>query len=99
MQKFEAPIPPRFAVRAALALRSKLLKLADRVVPPQARIIELAYGYQSTMLLRVAASLKVADLLATGPKTADELARRGGVDADALHRTLRALATYGVFEL
>ena len=97
---FQPPTPPRLAVRAALAVRSALQKIADRIVPPYARTIELAYGYQATMLLHAAARFRLADLLDTGPKTAAELAKQiGTVDADALHRTMRALVTHGVFEL
>lgn len=96
---FVPPIPPRFAVRAALAVRAKLLRLADRIIPPYARAIELAYGYQTTLLLRAACRFRIADILASGPATAGELARRLNVDADALHRTLRALVSFGVFEL
>jgi hypothetical protein len=36
-------------------------------------------------------------MLAAGPRSVAELARRAGVDADALHRILRALASDGVF--
>ncbi len=36
-------------------------------------------------------------MLADGPLTAGELAPRAGVDAGALHRLLRSLASYGVF--
>jgi hypothetical protein len=39
----------------------------------------------------------VADALAAGPRPVDELADEAGVDADALYRFLRALATEGVF--
>lgn len=96
---YRAPVPPRIAVRVAIALRTALLRAADKIVPPQLRILELAYGYQSTMLLRVAARLQLADTLRGGPMTAKELAHRLAVDADALHRTMRALVSLGVFAL
>lgn len=96
---FVPPIPPRFAVRAALAVRAKLLRLADRIIPPYARAIELAFGYETTLFLRAVCRFRIADILASGPATAAELARRLNVDADALHRTLRALVAHGVFEL
>src|SRR5205814_10224845 len=40
-----------------------------------------------------AAELGIADLLASGPKRADELARATGCHAASLHRLLRALAS------
>jgi hypothetical protein len=43
--------------------------------------------------------LRVADHLADGSKTADQLARQIGADADALHRALRAAAVVGIVRL
>jgi O-methyltransferase domain/Dimerisation domain len=57
----------------------------------------LAGGLWRTQLLSVAARLELADRLAAGPRTAAELARDTGADADALFRVLRALASLGVF--
>jgi hypothetical protein len=86
-------------VHAVLALRRALLRLADAVVPAQLALFEKAWGVGATGLLHVAARLGVADALAAGPRRAEELAAELGVDADALHRTLRALAGGGVFAL
>jgi hypothetical protein len=47
--------------------------------------------------VHVAAELGVADALADGPLSADELGHRVGADPDALERLLRALITRGVF--
>lgn len=44
-----------------------------------------------------AVKLGVPDLLADGPRTAEELATRSGAHPRALHRLLRALAAAGVF--
>jgi hypothetical protein len=49
------------------------------------------------MALATAAKLRVADDLHAGPQTAAELAARKRVEADALNRVLRALASVGVF--
>ncbi len=40
----------------------------------------------------------MADRLARGPRSAEELARETGANADALYRVLRALASLGLFE-
>jgi hypothetical protein len=49
------------------------------------------------MAVRVAATLRLADLIADGVDQVDDLARRTGTDADALGRVLRQLACHGVF--
>ena len=91
--------PARLAFRAALALRRRLLALADAAVPPQLVLFEQGMGLARTQLLHVAARLGIADHLEAGPLTADTLARETGADPDALFRALRALAAGGVFTL
>jgi hypothetical protein len=49
-------------------------------------------GYLTTQLLYVAAKLGVADALADGPRTAEEIADAVGADAPLLRRVLRGLA-------
>jgi O-methyltransferase domain len=51
-----------------------------------------------TRALGLAADLRVAQALSGGPRSSAELARERGVDPDALHRVLRALASDGIFE-
>jgi SAM-dependent methyltransferase len=67
-------------------------------VPPQLALLRLLTGFHVTQLLSLAARLNIADALANGPQTADELARATGAQPDALYRALRALANVGVFE-
>lgn len=45
----------------------------------------------------VVAELGIADILADGPKSVDELARESDTHASYLYRTLRALASVGIF--
>jgi hypothetical protein len=54
-------------------------------------------GYRDTQMLVVAARFGIADHLAAGPRSAEELARAAGVHAGALRRVLRALSGRGVF--
>lgn len=49
------------------------------------------------MALRVAATLRIADLVGDGAVDVTELAERSGTDADALARMLRHLVAHGVF--
>lgn len=65
---------------------------------PDARLARLTDGYVVTQLLWVAAELRIADALAGGPRTAEELADKVGADAVALRRVLRGLAAEEVFE-
>ena len=55
-------------------------------------------GALVTRSLGLAADLHVAQALAGGPRSSAEIARERGVDADVLHRVLRALASDGIFE-
>ena len=64
---------------------------------PEERIWQLSQGLAHTQALHVVAELGVADELADAPLPLDELARRTGAHAGALHRFLRALASDGVF--
>jgi hypothetical protein len=55
-------------------------------------------GALVTRALGLAADLQVAQALSAGPRSSADLAREREVDADALHRVLRALASDGIFE-
>lgn len=61
-------------------------------------IIQLARAYMTSACLYAAARLRVADFLAAGPQPVAELARSCRANEDALYRTLRALASMGVFQ-
>jgi hypothetical protein len=61
------------------------------------QLLELAMGYLYSAALSSAARFGVADHLADGPRTAEELAEATGVNAGHLYRLLRYLATKGVF--
>ena len=61
-----------------------------------AALVELVQAFRVSQALHVTATLGVADLLAAGPRTADDLARATGTHAGALYRLLRAVASVGV---
>src|SRR5580765_6021159 len=65
--------------------------------PPEAVMLNLTIGHWVSRLIHVAATLRLPDLLKEGPRTAEELAAAVGVQAPALYRVLRALASVGVF--
>lgn len=64
---------------------------------PRQQMGRMLTGYWVSQALHVAARLKLADLVADEPKTADELATSTQTHAPSLYRLLRALASLGVF--
>jgi hypothetical protein len=67
-------------------------------IPPAARLLDLTVGGWVSQALSVAADLRVADELASGPRPVDQLATAVGADTPSLHRLLRALATVDVVQ-
>jgi hypothetical protein len=64
---------------------------------PGATLGRLIVGFQVSDAIHVAATLGIADLLAEGPRTSDELAAATNAHAGSMYRLLRALASVGVF--
>ena len=64
---------------------------------PDATLGRLIVGFQVSQAIHVAATLGIADHLADGPRTSDELAAATNAHAGSLYRLLRALASVGVF--
>jgi O-methyltransferase len=69
--------------------------VSDR--PPEAVLWDFLRGAMMTRALAIVADAGVPAALADGPRPVAELSRQAGVDPDALHRVLRALASDGVF--
>jgi hypothetical protein len=59
--------------------------------------MQIAEGFLLSSCLHVPAKLKIADLVADGPRQVETLASATGSNADALYRVLRALVSIGVF--
>lgn len=62
------------------------------------RLVEISAGYWLPRALHVVADLGIADALDQEPRSAADLAKQVGADADALDRVLRLLASHGVFD-
>jgi hypothetical protein len=60
-------------------------------------LANLGLGYFYSAALRAVAELGIADLLAEGPRTSQDLAESTATSQSHLHRVLRALAGCGVF--
>jgi hypothetical protein len=66
-------------------------------LPPPAAMFALITGRWVSQLIYVATKLELADRLKHGPRTVEELAADAEVQAPALYRVLRTLASFGVF--
>jgi hypothetical protein len=92
-----AKVPPAEVARVIEWIRHHLYRLHQRLTPAPAAMIEMILAGWTSQAITVAAQLGVADALAGGPLTIDELAKRVNADADALRRLLRALISKGIF--
>lgn len=64
---------------------------------PHELLLQFAFGYMVSACLQAATQLGIADLLKDGPRQVAELAAASGAKEGILYRTLRALASVGVF--
>ncbi|MEZ0351808.1 methyltransferase [Mycobacterium sp. pR1184] len=90
-------VPPAKVARVVERARHHLSRLRQRSAPPAAVMMELILNAWVAQSIASAADLGVADALANGPLSAEQLANRVGADPDALHRLLRALIGIGIF--
>jgi SAM-dependent methyltransferase len=71
---------------------------APHALPPGVVLYQLAIGHYVSRALHLAAKLKLADAIAAGASSAEDLARATDSDASALRRVLRLLTSAGVFD-
>lgn len=90
-------VPPAQVARVVERVRHHLYRLHQRLVPAPVAMTELVLGAWVAQAVHAAAELGIADALADGPLSAQELGRRVDANPDALERLLRALITRGVF--
>ena len=90
-------VPPAKAVRAVEVARHHLSRVYRGTAPPQAAMLDLITGAWVAQAVTAAADLRVADALANGPLSAEELAKAVSAEADTVSRLLRALIGRGVF--
>ncbi|MGC2618483.1 MAG: methyltransferase dimerization domain-containing protein, partial [Acidobacteriaceae bacterium] len=67
-------------------------------VVPNAALIQMAMAYSRSRVLCAAARLGIADALGNSERAVGELADACQCDPGAMHRLLRALASFGVTE-
>ena len=69
---------------------------ASTLPAPHIQLIQMGRAFVVSRTLYAAAKLGLADQLASGPKSAEELARPMQVHAPSLHRLMRTLASLGI---
>ncbi len=72
-------------------------KIPDAIAPAEVVLWQLANGAMKSSMLGVATRLGIADILASGPRSASELAERTGSLPSMMMRLLRTLSALGVF--
>lgn len=90
-------IPPTGVVRRAFALRSRLRRAADAMLPPQGITAERTFLLAEIKLLGVVCDLNIPESIDAGATTSTAIADRVGARADPVDRVLRFLASRGWF--
>ena len=90
-------LPPARVVRAIETARYRIGQLHRRMLPGPAVMMEMITAGWCAQAITTAADLGIADALAKGPLTAQELAAAIDADADTVRRLLRALISRGIF--
>lgn len=83
-------------VRAVEGMRSLLHRIDRKLVPAPVNMLEMITASWLTQAVYAAAKLGIADELAAGPLTADDLARRVDANEDGLRRLLRLLSSRSI---
>ncbi len=86
-------------MRAVLGLRRAVSRWLDARLPPDVVVLERTTASAIASLLGVVARFGVVDALGQERRSARALAEQLSLDADRLHRALRALALNGFFTL
>ncbi|MGI8609363.1 MAG: methyltransferase [Candidatus Dormibacteria bacterium] len=90
-----ARLPPPWVVRAFFGFRNMVGRLHAGIAPPELLLLERSHGLIGSRTLMIAAEFGIADQLASGPKSAAELAGAVGANADALDRILGYMVATG----
>ena len=90
-------IPPAKVVRGVERFRHHLGRLYRRTLPAPAGLLEMLMDAFVAQAITTAADLGIADALAKGPLSAQDLASAVDANTDALRRLMRALISRGIF--
>lgn len=89
--------PPARIAQFANTVRNQVLKFSRTVVPPQIALLEIIHGAWDSQALYAGAKLGIPDVLASGPKTPEQVSNAIDGDPDSVARLMRHLATLGLF--
>ena len=91
-------LPPVWFFSIISSLRSFLRKFYYNLIPPSMAVFEKTQGFWIAKAISVACELNLAEIVADGKKSVEEIAKQSETDPDALYRLMRALASEGIFE-
>ena len=89
--------PPLFFVRITQKIRFFFLRMNRRFTHPNVVMWEMAHNMWLAAGISVAAELGIADLLKEGPESIENLAAQTSTHSASLYRTMRMLASHGIF--
>ena len=90
-------LPPARVARAVERVRHHVGRLYQRLAPPPITVVDMIFGAFLSQAISASAQLGIADALAAGPLTEEELGRRVGAHPDSVARLMRLLISRGVF--
>ena len=90
-------IPPTPIVKRALAVRSRLRRLADAMIPPQGITVGRMFLLAEVKMLGVACELRIPEAIDDGVTTAESIAGRVGARPDATERCCASSPRAGWF--
>lgn len=93
----EPKLPPARVARALDAVRRRLRRIDQKLVPAPIAVMDMMTGAFFARAIYTAAKFGIADVLSDGPLAADAIAQRIDANPDAVGRMLRALASRGIF--
>ena len=71
----------------------------SQALPPPAAVFRIVSGMWAAQAVATAAKMRIPDLLADGPKTAQEVAKAINADASGVYRLMRAVTSMGVLTM
>ncbi len=89
-------IPATFLRITATVKSDEPQQTEAQAKPPHVQLMEMATAHWTSRIVYVAAKLRLADHLAEGAKSADELAGPTGTHAPTLYRLMRTLGHFGL---
>ncbi len=90
-------LPPVWLVNLINVFRTALLMLNKKMFPGNVVLYEQFQYFWLLPPLHVAATLNIAEMLRSGPKSIEYLASEAEVHTPSLYRVMRSLASHGIF--